>query len=205
MAAIIIDRLDAPRGVGRIDISGADVKVAGVTVENVKASEGLAEFDVTLPFLPFFIPEKTSEVQELLPNLRPLNEFTLKVSGLDPNQKYSLVSEGKAGSSVFTGAELAEGVDVSMAAGAPWAEQARKVWDLARERNKICSEIWHALWEGEKPAKFQPFISRMSDESRAKLKEVSDKVAAAARVTTFHVALAKSAVGADKRMKSDAK
>ncbi|OGV58530.1 MAG: hypothetical protein A2X45_01375 [Lentisphaerae bacterium GWF2_50_93] len=205
MAAMIIDRIEAPRGIGRLDINGTDVKASGVTVANVKGPDGLAEFDVTLPFLPFYIPEKTREVLDLLPNLRQLNELTLKVSGLDPKQKYALVSEGKPSSAAFTGAELAEGVDVSLAAGTPWAEQTRKVWDLAKERNKICSEIWHPLWAGEKPAKFSPFIDRMSDESRAKLKDISEKLSAAARVTTFHVALAKSAAGADKRMKSEAK
>ena len=192
MAAIIIDRLEAPRGIGRLDINGADVKASGVTVANVQAKDGLAEFDVTLPFLPFYIPGKTRETLDSLPSLRPLNEFTLKVSGLDPRQSYALVSGGKASSLAFTGVELAEGVDVSLTPGTPWADQSQEVWDLAKERFKCCSEIWHSLWGGEKPMKFTPFVGRMSDESRAKLTDFAAKIATAARCTTFHVALAKA-------------
>jgi len=205
MAAMIIDRLEAPRGIGRLDINGTDVKASGVTVANVQAKDGLTEFDVTLPFLPFYIPGKTRETLDLLPNLRPLNEFTLKVSGLDSKQSYALMSGGKASSMTFTGAELAEGVDVSLAPGTPWAEQTQIVWDLAKERFKCCSEIWHSLWGGEKPVKFTPFVGRMSDESRAKLTDFAEKIATAARHTTFHVALAKAGASGQQSVKPKAR
>ena len=66
MAYLAMRQIDAPRSVGEIVVGPGTVGAAGgATVANVSARDGAVEFDLELPFLPFYVPPEARKALEL--------------------------------------------------------------------------------------------------------------------------------------------
>jgi hypothetical protein len=69
-------------------------------------------------------------------NLHDLNRYGLTVKGLQPDQNYQLMIDGKP-VAAYTGAALATGVNVGNATAGPIFEQGQKVLQAISDKNKV--------------------------------------------------------------------
>ena len=81
MAYAAIRQIDAPRAVGDIVVDGELGRAQGATIGNAVAKDGGVEFDLTLPFLPFYVPKEARRALDLVPLEDELNRFRLQVKG----------------------------------------------------------------------------------------------------------------------------
>ena len=77
------------------------MKARGATVGNAAARDGGIEFDLTLPFLPFYVPKEARPALELVPLQEELNRFRLQVKGGPGGEPLVLSVDGKT-AGVFT-------------------------------------------------------------------------------------------------------
>ena len=106
---------------------------AGAQPENVTAKDGAIDFDLALPFLPYYVPAEAREALAFVPFENDLNKFRLQATGWNPARKCALmVNKREVG--VFTAAQLAAGIDLAQLEGAPWTDAAKKVNEIAALR-----------------------------------------------------------------------
>ncbi len=78
MTYLALRRIDVPREVGEITVEGAQVRATGATVAGAVPGDGGVEFDLTLPFLPFYVPKEARPALDLVPLEDELNRFRLQ-------------------------------------------------------------------------------------------------------------------------------
>jgi hypothetical protein len=190
MAYLALRRIDAPREVGEIVVEGDDVRARGGVVRAVASGDGGVEFDLTLPFLPFYVPKDARPALDLVPLQEELNRFRLQVKPGPAAEPLVLSVDGKT-AGVFTREELARGVDLALLDGAPWAEAGLTLWEAAQHRWKEHFEAWRVMGL-TKPAWMMPALPTFEAHARAQrayADELGRSLRALARPGTYHVAL----------------
>ena len=80
MAYAALRRIDVPREVADIVVNGESVRARGATVVGVAAADGGVQFELTLPFLPFYVPRDARPALALVPLQEELNRFGLSLT-----------------------------------------------------------------------------------------------------------------------------
>jgi lysophospholipase L1-like esterase len=186
MAYAALRRIDAPRVVAEIVVDGETVSVPGATV----GKDGEVEFDLTLPFLPFYVPKEARRALDLVPLEEELNRFRLQVKAGQGGGPLVLSVDGKT-AGVFARDELARGVDLALLDDAPWAAAGRTLWEAAQLRWRKHFEAWR-LMGLQKPASMMPSLASfepLANAQRAYADELGRSLGALARPGTYHLAL----------------
>ena len=190
MAYVAMRQIDAPREVGSIVVDGARVRAQGVTAANVVAADGEVRFDLTLPFLPFYVPKEARPALELVPLQDELNRFRLQVAPGPGTEPLVLSVDGKT-AGTFTRDELSRGVDLALLDGAAWSVAGRTLWEAAQFRWKQHFDAWR-LMGLQKPAFMMPSLPTFDAHVRAQrayADELGRSLRALATPGTYHVAL----------------
>jgi lysophospholipase L1-like esterase len=190
MAYLAMRQIDAPRQVGDIVVEGERVRGQTVTAAKAVAADGGLEFDLTLPFLPFYVPKEARPALDLVPLQQELNRFRLQVKAGRGGDPLVLSVDGKT-AGVFTREELARGVDLALLDNAPWAAAGRTLWEAAQYRWKQHFEAWRVMGL-QKPDWMMPALSSFEPHARAQrayADELGRSLRALARPGTYHVAL----------------
>lgn len=187
MAYAALRGIEAPRLVGEVVVDGATVSARGA---KVSGSRGQLEFDLTLPFLPFYVPKEARRALDLVPFQDELNRFRLRVEPGADHEALALSVDGKT-AGVFTRDELGRGVDLALLDEAPWSVAGRLLWDAAQHRWKKHFEAWRQMGL-QKPAFMLPALPTFEPYARAQQAYADDlgrSLRTLARPTTYHVAL----------------
>jgi hypothetical protein len=164
MAYLAMRQIEAPRSVGEIVVDGTSVTAAdGPTVTNVAAADGFVEFDLQLPFIPFYVPKEARKALELVPLQDDLNRFRLRAKGAATPLIASV--DGRT-LGTFEKTELERGVDLALLDQAPWAQAGRTLWDAAQLRWKKHFEAWRQMGL-ERPATMMPGLASFEPHARA--------------------------------------
>ncbi len=190
MAYLAMRQIEAPRTVGDIEVDGATVRPRGATVQNVTAKEGGVEFDLKLPFLPFYVPKEARPALEMVPLQEELNRFRLRarVPAGEPGLVLS-VDGRRAGT--FTAEDLARGVDLALLDNTPWARAGRTLWEAASFRWKKHFEAWRQM-ELDRPAWMMPDLASFDPQVRAQrayADELGRSLTRLAQPGVYHLAL----------------
>ncbi|MBN2369069.1 MAG: SGNH/GDSL hydrolase family protein [Vicinamibacteria bacterium] len=154
MAYLALRGIDAPREVGEIIISeGRPLQARGVSVDHVATYDGGLEFDMTPPFLPFYVPPSARKALELVPLQEELNRFRLRVED-ETEARWVLAVDG-ASLGTFTTSQLRDGVDLALLDKAPWCLEGRTLWETAQLRWQKHREAWRTMGL-EKPKAMMP-------------------------------------------------
>jgi lysophospholipase L1-like esterase len=166
MAYLALRQIEAPRTVGEVVLEGGSVRATeGATVGDVAAADGSAEFELRLPFLPFYVPKEARRALELVPFEEELNRFRLRAPGLAKDAQLVLSVDGRT-LGTFKAEELARGIDLALLDNAPWAQSGRALWDAAQLRWKKHQEAWRQMGI-EKPATMMPGLASFEPLARA--------------------------------------
>jgi lysophospholipase L1-like esterase len=191
MAYLAMRQIDAPRRVGTIVVDGASVTAEdGATVANVAAADGRVEFDLQIPFVPFYVPKEARRALELVPLEDELNRFRLQAKPPAGVEKLVLSVDGRT-LGTFGREELERGLDLALLDAAPWAEAGRTMWDAAQARWKKHQEAWRRMGI-EKPASMMPTLASfepLARSQRAYADEVGRSLGTLARPRPYHVRL----------------
>lgn len=190
MAYLAVRRIDAPREVGSIVVDGARVRARGVTAANVAAADGEVRFDLTLPFLPFYVPPEARPALDLVPLQDELNSFRLQVTPGPGDDPLVLSVDGRT-AGTFTRDELARGVDLALLDGAAWTVAGRTLWEAAQFRWKQHFDAWRVMGL-QKPAFMMPSLPTFEAHARAQrayADELGRSLRTLARPGTYRVAL----------------
>ena len=190
MAYLAIRRIDAPREVGEIVVDRDTVSAHGATVGNAGGRDGGVEFDLTLPFLPFYVPKEARPALDLVPLQEELNRLRLQVKPGPGREPLALSVDGKT-AGVFAREDLARGVDLALLDDAPWAVAGRTLWEAAQFRWRKHFEAWRQMGL-QKPAWMMPTLATFDPYARAQrayADELGRSLRALARPGTYHLAL----------------
>ena len=166
MAYLAMRQIEAPRSVGEIVVDGPTVKAAeGATATNVTAADGGVEFDLQLPFLPFYVPKEARRALELVPLQDDLNHFRLRAKPPAGANRLVLSVDGRT-LGTFEAAELERGVDLALLDNAPWAQAGRTLWDAAQLRWRKHFEAWRQMGL-DRPATMMPALGSFEPHARA--------------------------------------
>jgi lysophospholipase L1-like esterase len=191
MAYLALRRIDVPRELGEIVVDGGGVHGRGVSVGRAAAGDGGVEFDVTLPFLPFYVPKEARPALELVPFQDELNRFRLQASPAGAGEGPLVLSVDARTAGVFTREELAGGVDLALLEDAPWSGAGRTLWEAAQYRWKQHFEAWRVLGL-QKPAWMMPELATFEPRARAQrayADELGRSLRALVRPRSYHFAL----------------
>ncbi len=190
MAHAALRRIELPRVVGEIVADGGLVTATGASVSNVVPRDGGVEFDLALPFLPFYVPKEARRALELVPLEQELNRFRLQAKPGPGSGSLVLSVDGKT-AGIFTTDELARGIDLALLDDAPWAAAGRTLWEAAQFRWKKHFEAWRVMglrrpaWMLPGLASFEPLVRSQ----RAYADELGRSLGALVRPGTYHLAL----------------
>jgi lysophospholipase L1-like esterase len=190
MAYVAMSQIDAPREVGKIFVDGGNVRAQGVTVGSASAGDGGVAFDVTLPFLPFYVPQEARPALDLVPLQEELNRFRLEARPGPGGEPLALSIDGKT-AGIFEREELAHGIDLALLDGAPWAAAGRTLWEAARYRWREHFEAWRVMGL-QRPEWMMPGLATFEAHARAQrayADELGRSLRALARPGTYHLAL----------------
>jgi hypothetical protein len=190
MAYLAMRQIDAPREVGDVVVDGEAVKARTATAGKVAGRDGGVAFDLTLPFLPFYVPKEARPALDLVPLQDELNRFHLQVKGGAGGPPLVLSIDGKT-AGVFAREDLARGVDLALLDDAPWAVAGRTLWEAAQFRWRKHFEAWRVLGL-QKPAWMMPTLATFEPYARAQrtyAEEFGRSMRALARPGTYHLAL----------------
>lgn len=146
MAAIILERLNAPALVSRAALEVADgaakvQETARCAVTNLTLEKGVLGFDRADECLPMPLDERARAALGLAPILDRLDRYELRVTGL-PADRYDLFIDGEFVITV-TQAELAAGWNLATNAGTI-GRQAAEVLALIFKKNLAGQALWEA-------------------------------------------------------------
>jgi lysophospholipase L1-like esterase len=166
MAYLAMRQIEAPRSVGEIVVDGASVTAAdGATATNVTAADGNVEFELQLPFLPFYVPKEARRALDLVPLQDELNRFRLRAKSATAADRLVLSVDGRT-LGTFEKADLERGIDLALLDNAPWAQAGRTLWDSAQLRWKKHFEAWRQMGL-ERPAAMMPGLASFDPHARA--------------------------------------
>jgi lysophospholipase L1-like esterase len=137
MAHTILTGLHAPAEVSRFeaDVSKPDVVVGNCEIANHRFAANQVSFDRTDHALPLPVLTEWRDLLPYVDQLKDLNEYGLKVSGLKPG-KYDLKIDGQL-VGAYTADELAAGVNVGNAEKGPIFDQGMKVLAAIDAKNDL--------------------------------------------------------------------
>ncbi|HZV07641.1 MAG TPA: SGNH/GDSL hydrolase family protein [Gemmataceae bacterium] len=137
MAHTILTGLKAPAVVSdvEIDASAKKTKTTGCTVEELNVTSDSISFQRKDKALPMPIQQDWQPILPYVNDLKDLNYYGLKVTGLNGG-KYTLSIDGaKAGE--YTAEELSKGVNLGTLGTGPLFGQGQEVFKMIREKNNI--------------------------------------------------------------------
>lgn len=111
-------------------------------VDRVKSENGTLTFDRLDEALPMPIDAQADSALSLVPVLRDLNVYDLKITGL-PAGQYTVRIDGETVATVAAG-ELADGWNLARSAG-PVTEQAQNVLNLVIKKNDAYFKRWRSV------------------------------------------------------------
>jgi lysophospholipase L1-like esterase len=190
MAYLAMRQIDAPREVGDLVIDGEVVKARNATAGKVGGRDGGVEFDLTLPFLPFYVPKEARPALDLVALQEELNRFRLQVKGGPGGAPLVLSIDGKT-AGVFAREDLARGVDLALLDDAPWSVAGRTLWEAAQFRWRKHFEAWRVMGL-QKPAWMMPTLATFEPYARAQrtyADELGRSMRVLARPATYRLAL----------------
>jgi lysophospholipase L1-like esterase len=137
MAHTILTGLKAPAIVSdaEIDASGKEAKSIDCTIEGVNVTSDGISFQRKDKALPMPIPSDWRPILPYVNDLKDLNYYGLKVTGLNGG-KYTLSIDGKLVGD-YTAEELNKGVNLGNAAMGPLFDQGQDVFKMIRAKNEI--------------------------------------------------------------------
>jgi len=191
MAYLALRQIEAPRLVSEILVDGEKVTQTGAaTISNVTARDDGVELDLTLPFLPFFVPPEARAALDLVPLEEELNRFRLQLQPTKTRQPM-ILSVGNRTLGTFTAEQLERGVDLALLDNAPWAEAGRTLWQAAQLRWAKHQEAWRRMGI-DRPAYMMPALPSFEPlrlAQRAYADELGRSLGELARPGRYHVAL----------------
>lgn len=188
MAYCILKRLDVPRSLGEIEISDGKVKATGA----LKLTGSGPEFELELPFIPFYVPPEARKALEIVPFQEEFNLFRLRVKDWPQDVRCLLTIDGKE-AATFSSEALASGVDLALLDEAGWAAQGRALWQMAQYRWKKHFEAWREMKLGSDA--FLKGLGAFEALQRAQaefVRELGLAMAELARPRTYRVCLAET-------------
>jgi hypothetical protein len=190
MAYLALRGIEAPREVGEIVVQGDSVRARTASATGATSSDGGVEFDLTLPFLPFYVPREARPALALVPLQDELNHFRLTGEMAGDSSSFVLSIDGKT-AGAFTREELARGIDLALLDGAPWTAAGRTLWEAAQLRWRKHFEAWRVMGL-QKPASMMPALASFDAHRRAQrayADELGRSLQGLARPGTYHLAL----------------
>jgi hypothetical protein len=190
MAYLALRGIEAPREVGEIVVQRDDVRARTVSVTGATSADGGVEFDLALPFLPFYVPREARPALALVPLQDELNRFRLAGEMAGESSSFVLSVDGKT-AGAFTREELADGIDLALLDGAPWTAAGRTLWEAAQLRWRKHFEAWRVMGL-QKPTSMMPALASFDAHKRAQrayADELGRSLQQLARPGTYRVAL----------------
>ena len=178
MAYAVMRGLDAPRGIGDVVVrEGRPGAADGVKIAGVTRSGGGLEFELTPPFLPFYVPPEARSALSLIPFEDEVNRFRLRVEDAAEGD-WTLSADGVT-LGTFSAQRLREGVDLALLEKAPWSAAGRTLWEAAQARWEKHFEAWRRMGL-DRPAKMMPDLPSFRLLARAQ-RAYSDELGRALR------------------------
>jgi hypothetical protein len=172
-------------------VDGASVAAEdGATVTNAAAADGRVEFDLQIPFLPFYVPREARRALELVPLQDDLNRFRLRAKVPAGATRLVLSIDGRT-LGTFGSAELERGIDLALLDEAPWAQAGRALWEATQLRWRKHFEAWRQMGI-ERPATMMPALPSFEAHARAQRAYADDlgrSLGELARPRPYHVRL----------------
>jgi lysophospholipase L1-like esterase len=183
MAHTILVGLHAPAVVSDVAIDAAANKAAtkACRVENLKATTSGVEFQRTDEALPLPVQNDWVSVLPYVDQLKDLNWYGLKVTGLATG-KYTVLIDGKD-VATFTADQLAEGVNLGNLTSGPIHDQAQEVFQAINAKNNLVHQRFRGVvmfqapdWLADVAAERKPKeLARRMEQIDAKQAEIYKK------------------------------
>jgi lysophospholipase L1-like esterase len=184
MAHTILTGLKAPAVVSDVEIDAAGKKATPTdcTIEELSVSSDGVSFQRKDKALPMPIQSDWRAILPYLSDLKDLNYYGLKVTGLDGG-KYALNIDGKKVGE-YTAEELGKGVDLGSLSVGPLFEQGQKVSQMIAAKNEIVHKrfrqvvmaprvYWLAdVYEERKPKELKKLMAEIQERQKAIYKKV---------------------------------
>jgi lysophospholipase L1-like esterase len=139
MAHTILVGLNAPAVVSDVEIDATDsskkVKATDCTLSELSVTSEGVSFQRKDKALPMPIQQDWRPILPYVNELKDLNYYGLKVTGLNPG-KYALSIDGKK-AGAFNADELSKGVNLGNLDAGPLFEQGKEVFKMINEKNAI--------------------------------------------------------------------
>ena len=119
-----------------MDVSNDYVKGTGCKIEKVERTKSGVVFTRTDDTLPMPVQKDWVSVLPYTNQLADLNWYGLTVKGFSPETRYNLAIDG-VNVGTFTGAELANGVNLGNLTSGPIHEQGQKVLQAINAKNQV--------------------------------------------------------------------
>lgn len=140
MAYHILQAIEGPKEVGVITLGEGVTATGGITIDKVERHLTGWRFEMTLPFLPLWVPEAAREGLELVPFQQDLNRLMVKAE--KPEQLgYTITIDGKEAKGA-SGDDISAGIDIAPSDRAPWGVQGRQLWGLVQRRFAKHRDSW---------------------------------------------------------------
>jgi lysophospholipase L1-like esterase len=145
MAHTVLVGLRAPAVVSdvEIDADSHSAKPTRCKVEKVVDGPGTLAFERTDEAIPLPVQKDWRPVLPYVNQLKDLNWYGLKVTGLNPGQ-YALTIDGKP-AGAFSDKELAAGVNLGNLEGGPLFEQGQKVFQAVQKKNEVVHQRFRGV------------------------------------------------------------
>jgi lysophospholipase L1-like esterase len=136
MAHTILTALHAPALVSQveIDVGSAQATCKAARVEKLESSSERVSFDRTDDALPLPVGTDWTAILPYVNQLKDLNWYGLKITGLNADQKYTLSLDGKE-VGTYSGGALAEGVNLGNLQTGALYEQGQKLFRAVQAKN----------------------------------------------------------------------
>lgn len=151
MAHAILTGLGAPALVSdvTVDVGSKTAQAKGATVEKLAITDAGLSFERTDAALPMPIAKDWTSLLPYVNDLKDLNWYGLKVTGL-PAKSYQLSIDGKE-IGTYAAKDLAEGVNLGNVQTGPIYERGQKVWAAISDKNKIVAGRFRGVVMGNVP------------------------------------------------------
>jgi lysophospholipase L1-like esterase len=176
MAHTILTGLKAPALVSQVDIDATNTKAVtkACKVENLKKENHHLTFDRTDQALPLPVQKDWLSILPYIKDLKDLNWYGLKVTGLGAG-KYQLLIDGKDVAS-YTADELAKGVNLGNLTTGPLYEQGKKVLDAINAKNAIVHQRFRGVVMFQAPDWLADVAAERKPKELAKrMEKINDK------------------------------
>ena len=179
MAHSILVGLHAPALVSNVEIqvAGAQAKTQACAVENLKATADSVAFDRTDEALPLPVQNDWVSLLPYVNDLKDLNSYGLKVSGLTAG-KYALAIDGfDVGE--YTAEQLAAGVNLGNLTAGPIHEQGQKVVAAINAKNDIVHKRFRGVVMFQNPPDWlaDVYAERKPKELAKRMEQITEKQA----------------------------